>query len=98
MSTIAPQVGQSLPLLVHVEAEAWLANRLADHGCDIYASAEPYAAYADRLGACIVRNGLSCVIVGRKDGKPESYAACFERIFGRPLVPKASRKLAKEGA
>ena len=97
MTTAGVPIGESLPLLVHIEAETWLANRLADHGCDIY-DGGPYATYAERLGACILRNGLPCVIVGRKDGKPESYAACFERIFGQPLVPKASRKLAKEGA
>lgn len=97
MNTDVTKVGESLPLLVHVEAESWLANRLKDHGCDIY-NGGPYEHYADRLAACIVRNGMACVIIGRKDGKPESYAACFERIFGRPLVPKVSRKLAKEGA
>lgn len=84
--------GMELPLipdlLTPLDAETWLASRLAQHGCDIYNSAEPYATYADRLGACIVRNGMQCVIVGRKDGKPESYAKCFERIAGKPL-PKA---------
>lgn len=82
-------------LLVHVEAEAWLAERLKDHGCDIYAG-EGYATYLDRLGACIVRNGLTHAIVGRKDGKPESYAVCFARIAGKPLpkkvdMPKSSQ-------
>jgi hypothetical protein len=77
-------------LFTHLEAETWLAERLKAHGCDIYAGG-PYAAYADRLGACIVRNGLACVIVGRNpDGKPESYAQLFQRIAGKALPKKAT--------
>lgn len=93
MSAATPRVGQSLPLLVHVEAETWLADRLQQHGCDIYAGG-PYEHHSDRLAAAITTNGMASVIVGRKDGKPETYAACFERICGRPLVPNASRKVA----
>lgn len=75
-------------LLAHVEGETWLANRLRQHGCDIYAGG-PYATYADRLGACIVRNRVQTVIVGRSPaGKPESYAQLFERIAGKPLPKK----------
>lgn len=88
MVTTAPN---STPdLFTHLEAEAWLAERLRQHGCDIYASAEPYAIYADRLGACIVRNRLQSVIVGRNPAtsKPESYAQLFERIAGKALPKK----------
>lgn len=75
-------------LLTHVEGETWLANRLLQHGCDIYAGG-PYATYVDRLGACIVRNRLQSVIVGRSPaGKPESYAQLFERIAGKALPKK----------
>jgi hypothetical protein len=79
---------QTPDLLTELEAETWLAERLKAHGCDIYAGG-PYASYADRLGAAIVRNGLACVIVGRgKDGKPESYAQLFQRIAGKALPKK----------
>jgi hypothetical protein len=81
--------GVSQPdLLTHLEAETWLAERLKEHNCDIYAGG-PYATYADRLGAAIVRNGLACVVVGRTpERKPETYAQLFQRIAGKAL-PKA---------
>lgn len=81
---VAP--GETLPLLTHTEAETWLANRLLQHGCDIYVGG-PYATYADRLGACIVRNRMQCVVVGRNPAtrKPESYRQLFERIAGKKL-------------
>lgn len=76
-------------LFTHLEAEAWLADCLKAHGCDIYVGG-PYATYADRLGACIVRNRLQTVIVGRNRAtrKPESYAQLFERICGKALPKK----------
>lgn len=84
----ATDPGQTLPLLVNVEAETWLANRLLQHGCDLYAGG-PYASYADRLGAAIVRNGVQCVIVGRREGKPENYRQYFERVCSKAL-PKTA--------
>lgn len=79
---------QTPDLLSGVEGETWLANRLIQHGIDIYAG-DSYPTFADRLGAAIVRNGVQCVIVGRNpDGKPESYAQCFQRIAGKPLPKK----------
>lgn len=76
-------------LLSHLEGEAFLAERLKDHGCDIYVGG-PYATYADRLGAAIVRNGRQTVIVGRNPDtrKPETYAQLFQRIAGKPLPTK----------
>jgi hypothetical protein len=87
----ALETGETSPLLVNLDGETWLANRLLQHGIDIYAGG-PYASYADRLGAAIIRNGIQCVIVGRKDGSPESYAKCFERIAGKPLEPKPTKQ------
>lgn len=81
----AVKPGESLDLLSQVESEDWLAERLKAHGCDIYAGG-PYEIYADRLDACIVRNGMQAVIVGRApDGKPENYAQAYERLYGKPL-------------
>ncbi len=78
-------------LFAQVDAETWLLERLKAQGHDPYVGG-PYATHADRLGACIVRNGLACVIAGRgPDRRPETYAACFERLFGQPLVPKQSK-------
>lgn len=82
----------SKPSLVGtIESEDDLAERLKAHGHDPYAGG-PYETYADRLGACIVRNGVSCVLVGRgPDGKPENYAQAYERLYGRALPQPVSR-------
>lgn len=82
-----PELEQTADSVTAADAELWLAERLKQHGCDIYAGG-PYDTYADRLAAAIVRNGMQCVIVGRKDGKPENYASCFERIAGKALPKK----------
>lgn len=76
-------------LFAQVDAEAWLAELLKAHGCDIYVGG-PYETYADRLGACIVRNGMQMVVVGRREGRPETYRDCWERLYGRKLsdVPR----------
>lgn len=86
-----PELTATPDLLSPVEGETWLANRLLEHSCDIYVGG-PYATYAERLGAAIVRNGVQCVIVGRNPatGKPESYAQLFERIAGKALPKKAT--------
>ena len=83
--------GENLDLLACVESEDYLAERLKQHGCDIYAGG-PYATYRDRLGACILRNSMQAVIVGRApNGKPETYADCYQRIYGKAL-PKLAPK------
>jgi hypothetical protein len=76
-------------LLTPIEAETWLANRLLDHNCDIYAGG-PYATFAERLGAAIVRGGLQWVVVGRNPAtkKPETYGQLLERIAGKKLPQK----------
>ncbi len=81
-------LAQTPDSLTAADAEQWLAERLKDHGIDIYVG-DAYPTYADRLGAAIVRNGIQCVIVGRNpDRKPESYASFFERIVGKRLPKK----------
>lgn len=88
-----PEGNPTPDLFTHLEAETWLADRLLQHGCDLYAGG-PYATYVDRLGACIVRNGVQCVVVGRKPaGKPENYAQLFERIAGKPLPKKVDAQI-----
>lgn len=85
------KIGESLDLLVQVESEDWLEERLKAHGCDIYAGG-PYATRADRIAGCIIRNGMQGVLVGRgPDDKPEKYAQCYERLHGKAL-PKLAPK------
>jgi hypothetical protein len=79
------------PLLGHLETETWLAERLKQHGCDLYA-AGPFAHFRDRLRATILANRMQAVIVGRnKAGTLENYAQAFERLYGEPLVPRVTR-------
>lgn len=95
-AAVAGGAAMSAPdLFTQVDAETWLLERLKVGGHDPYAGG-PYASLAERLGACIVRNGIACVIAGRgPDRRPETYQACFERLFQQPLVPKAARAQSK---
>lgn len=93
MSTARETKGNSptqQPLLGHIEAEDWIGRRLLEHGCDLYLAGD-FPTYRDRLRAAIVANGIGLVIIGRHDGRPETYSACFQRLYGEPLVPKAKR-------
>lgn len=83
-------IGETPDLLTPIESETWLANRLLDHGCDLYAGS--HVTYGERIRQTILTNGMGCVVVGRRDGKPENYAQVFERMYGLPLEPKAKRK------
>lgn len=83
--------GETANLLTAIESETWLANRLLDHGCDLYAGSS-HVTYGERIRQTILTNGMGCVVVGRRDGKPENYAQVFERMYGLPLEPKAKRK------
>ena len=69
--------------------EAWLSNRLQSHGVDIYAGG-PFASLRERIAYVIVTNRYGAVVCGRHDGKPETYAEVFERIYGASL-PKPSQ-------
>jgi hypothetical protein len=84
---MTPQPEQR-PLLSHLEAEDYLADRLKAHGCDLYA-AGPCAHYRDRIRATILANGMQTVLLGRNQaGKLETYRDCFQRIYGVPLDAK----------
>ena len=75
-------------LFTHIEAETWLAERLKQHGCDIYAGGS-FEHFRDRLRATILANRMQCVILGRnKAGSLENYAQAFERVYGEALVEK----------
>lgn len=91
MSPASP-AGTTLPLLFNLEAEAWLGERLKQLGCDLYADGAVFTHFRDRVRQVILVNRLECVIVGRHDGKPESYAQTFQRLYGEPLGKKAKRE------
>jgi hypothetical protein len=81
-------------LFSFVEAEDWLAERIKQHGCDLYLNGE-FPTMRDRIRAAILANGIQVVITGRHDGKPENYAQTFERLYGEPLEATKSKR-AKE--
>lgn len=87
-----------------MDAEAWLRQRLTDHGAlenvpglkhqvrDVTMGVTTIAMRAERLRQVIVRHGLSAVVAGgSRKGKPETYAELFERIYGEPLITEAMR-------
>jgi hypothetical protein len=83
--------GESYPLLAQVNAESWLGQRLLEHGCDVYRYGPETDSYRERLRQTILDNGMGAVIVGRHDGKPETYAQTFERLYGEPLKAKSTK-------
>lgn len=64
-------------------AELWLASRMKEHG--IFEGVTTAEDRKEKFRAACLQ--FPCVIVGHKNGKPESYAQCFERIFDEPLTP-----------
>ncbi len=71
--------------LVNLPAELWLANRLKQHGPDVFQGLTTREDRMQRIRSAITSNQLSSVVVGKKDGKPETYAECFQRLYGEPL-------------
>lgn len=78
--------------LINVRAlfgpEEFLAKRLMDHGLDLFDGDTDIASRRSAAREAILRLGLSAVVIGRKDGKPEDYSSYFERIYGEPLKVK----------
>ena len=78
------------------EAEAWLAEKLKQHGVDIYYDAGEFPSFRERLRAAILRYQVAHVIVGRHAGRTETYLHTFERLYGVPLIPTADTKPTRE--
>lgn len=71
------------------DVEMYFARRLADHGKRIFDGLADPAIRKDRIRAAILEARMDCTIIGRTPtGKPETYAASFERFYGEPLHPK----------
>lgn len=81
-----------LPLAVKALTPAeYFRKRLAEHGHAIPASSP--ALERDLIRYTIVEFKFDCTIIGRAPNrKPETYAACFERLFNEPLTPKLIRR------
>jgi hypothetical protein len=91
-----------------MDAEAWLRQRLTDHGAlervpdlkhrvrEVTAGATTTAERAERMRQVILHHSLEAIIAGRRGNKTETYADLFERIYGEPLITAAMRDAATE--
>jgi hypothetical protein len=69
-----------IPLLDH---ELWLAKRLGQHGVEIFTGDTTPELRRERFREAIKTAGVEMVIVGRtKDGAPETYQECLDRLYG----------------
>lgn len=69
-----------IPLLDH---ELWLAKRLGQHGVEIFTGDTTPELRRKRFREAIKAAGFEMVIVGRtKDGAPETYQECLNRLYG----------------
>lgn len=72
--------------MIPVKHEAWLARRLWDHGVrDVFAGITTPEVRLERMRSAILSNNLADVIVGNRDGKPETYGECFARLYSTKL-------------
>lgn len=75
----------SASALTQLDHEAWLVKRLGDHGASVFDGDTDNQTRKERIRDAILSNGLSSVIAGQHNGKHETYAAVFRRLFGEPL-------------
>lgn len=71
-------------------AEIWICTRIKDHtGSTIWLT--PLSGLLDaaqrreRIRAAILSNGLSSVLIGKRKMRSETYAQCFQRLYGVAL-------------
>jgi hypothetical protein len=74
------------PELKHLEHEMWLANKLGQHGVDVFTGDTDQDTRKQRFREAIFGAQLASVVIGKnKQGNPETYESCFARLFGEPL-------------
>lgn len=68
------------------DVELYFARRLGEHGKRIFSGLSDPTITKDRIRQAIIDAHLDCTIIGRApSGKPETYAASFQRFYGTPL-------------
>lgn len=72
--------------MTELDRELWLARRLREHGAAVFEGVTDRDTRRERVRAAILENGLASVVVGRREGKPCTYAEAFELVYGEPLV------------
>jgi hypothetical protein len=68
-----------------LDAEIWLVARVRQHITGIFDGVTDQKIRKDRMRRVLRDNGLDCVIAGNKDGKPETYAEVYRRLYGESL-------------
>jgi hypothetical protein len=72
---------------MNLTAEIWLAECLQKHG--VPWAFDGLTSREDRrnvIRGAIMNHGLSAVVAGKnRDGKPQTYAQCFEQVYEEPL-------------
>lgn len=66
--------------------ELYMARRLMDHGCDVFAGSSNTATRKACFRRVITQRGLEHTILGKdSSGKCLTYAQAFERTYGEAL-------------
>ncbi len=71
--------------LPKLDGELWLAKRLGEHGAGVFDGVTDHETRRERFRRAILEHALWPVIAGSRDGKCETYAAVFERLYGERL-------------
>lgn len=76
-----------------LDGELWLARRLGKHGVlVVFEGDTDPETRKERMRQAILDRGLAPVICGRgRDGKPNTYALAFERLYGEYLNGNPTR-------
>jgi hypothetical protein len=70
-----------------LDGEMWLAERLGELGVRVFDGLTDRAQRIERFRAAIETVGSHVIAGRRRDGKPETYAQVFERLYAEPLAP-----------
>ena len=70
-----------------LDGELFLVRRLGQHGHRVFTGDTAPNERRARMRRAILEAGLDCTIVGKnRSGKPETFAALFERLYSEPLA------------
>lgn len=84
---------QSSMAFKELDAEIWFAKRLVQLLTPMFVGTTERAIRKERFRNAIISAGLEKVILGKRaDGKCETCAEGFERLYGEPLQPKQQGK------
>lgn len=77
----------------NIQGELWFAHRLKQLGRGVFTGDTTPEIRKQRIREAIIEGDLDVVIIGRRNGKPETFEDCFARLYGEPLfTTKAARK------